>query len=399
MTFAIGAPVPWPLPPDWGSPVRESLAWFNDVGRSRRAFQSKRRLRIAPRRSFAFEVQCGPDPEERRLADALRHDHGAREWLLPVFPDVQIISAVAAASDTVACRTEGFDFSDGGQALLWRAPRQWEIVPVASVSPGGLSLDGTTAATWGNGTRLYPLRAARLARPVDERAQTDRIARLRLEFDVDEACDWPGVLPAATYRGKPVLEWRGDEREDPLSSYVRTIDTVDVQTGPPAWFDPAGASFRGQEQRWLLHGRTEQAAFRSLLYGLAGRYAELWVPTFLSDLQLVASAASGSSEISVAWCGYTVFGRQQFNRRDLRIELFGGQVLYRRITDSAEDGDSETLTLDAPLGVDLAPSQVRQISFLFYAQLANDTVELEHLTDADGTARSVTRWEAIRDAD
>src|SRR5690606_14380140 len=96
--------------------------------------------------------------------------------------------------------------------------------------------------------------------------------------------------------------------------------------------------------------RTEQAALRSLLYWLAGRYSALWVPSGMADLKLAADVGASDTTLSVQWCGYTVFGRQQANRRDIRIELVGGTVFYRRITDSAESGDSETLTIDSALG-------------------------------------------------
>src|SRR5690606_26788556 len=98
----------------------------------------------------------------------------------------------------------------------------------------------------------------------------------------------------------------------------------------------AGTGFRLQDQHWLVHGRSEQAALRSLLYWLAGRYSALWVPSGMADLQLAADVGASDTTLSVEWCGYTVFGRQQVNRRDIRIRLHDGTVHYRRISDSSE---------------------------------------------------------------
>lgn len=394
MAFAIGATVPWPLPPDWSDPVRETLAFRTDVLRPANGAEPQRRkLRLAPRRSFAFSALA--QRAERRLLDAVRRDRGGGLWALPIWADLQQVGPVAAGAASIACATTGYDFADGGQALLWRGLNEWEVVDVASVGVASLTLASVTGQAWPAGTRLYPLRAARLTGSAEETAKSDQVARLQLNFELAEACDWPAVEPTATYRAKPVLEWRGDEGTDPKSGYTRLVNVVDVETGIPDWRDMAGTGFRLQDQHWLVHGRAEQASLRSLLYWLAGRYSALWIPSGMVDLQLAADIGAADTVLSVDWCGYTVFGRQLANRRDIRIELNDGAVHYRRITDSAEAGNTETLTIDSALGSAIARGQVRSISFMALCLQAADEIEITHLTDADGTARASTRFEAF----
>lgn len=396
MSFAIGEAVPWTIPPDWGNPVRETLAWLTDYMSARNGARQKRRLRLAPRRSFEFTVAS--DSDQRRLIDALRFDQGARPWLLPIWPDGQLLTAqLGLAANTVACRTLGRDFVAGGQALLWRSINHWEVLSIQAVGLSSLTLAEPTQAIWPAGTRLYPLRSARLQSDVPKESRwNDDTSAVSVRMDIDEPCDMSPLAPAATYRGLPVLEWRSDEGSDPTNTYDRTIQTVDGKTGAIAYFDLPGMPFRLQSHNWLIYGRQQHADFRALLGWLSGRMGTLWVPSLSSDLLLASSAAAAATQLVMQWSGYTVFGRQQPNRRDLRIELKSGAVLYRRITASVENGSTETLTLDSAIGVAIAPANVRVISFMTVSEQAADSITIDHVTDADGMAQASSNWAGIR---
>jgi hypothetical protein len=395
MTYQAGQPVPWPVPPDWRNGVRESLAWLTEMLTARSGETQKGELRLAPRRVFGFDVIA--DGQARRVAEALVLDRGAKVWALPIWHDVQLLaSAIDEGAETVPCRTDGFEFEAGGTAMLWAGVNQFEVVSIAAVGAGALTLAGTVASSWPSGTRLYPIRNARILDRTEEAFYTDDAGGRRVTFAVDEPCDWPAALPAATYRGLPVLEHRTDESDNPTVGYARQLDSVDVGTGPVHVYDFPSTAARVASHRWVLANRAEHAAFRSLAYGLRGRMAELWVPSMTSDLVLASAAAPGARQITIEWAAYALYGRQQLNRRDLRIELLDGTVLYRRITASVEAGAVELLTLDAPHGVTLSPDTVRQINFMAVCQAASDTVELEHVTDADGVTRSAIAFEAVK---
>ncbi|HEY4145164.1 hypothetical protein [Pinirhizobacter sp.] len=393
--FVLGDVVPWTVPPDWSNPVRETLTWLTDYMSARNGARQKRQLRLAPRRSFQFQVLA--IDAEHRLIDALRFDQGARVWALPIWPDGQFqASDVAPGSNEIECATAGRDFAVGGSALLWTAINEWEVVSVATVEDGGLTLNTPTLGTWGAGSRLYPLRNARVPASIAANYRTDAATSMQVTMQVDEPCDWTGVAPTAVYRGFPVLELRHDETEDPTTKFDRSIQQVDGDTGVIAYLDLPNRSFRQQSHSWKLHGLAEHGAFRDLVYWLRGRMGTLWVPSFAADLLLTNDASAADNVIHVEWAGYTVFGRQQSNRRDVRIELLTGTVLYRRITASAEAGATETLTLDTALGVALPRRLVRAISFLTLAEQATDTVTIDHITGIEGVATATTSWAGIR---
>lgn len=397
MSFAADQPVLWPVPADWGRPVRESLSWLTDMMIAPTfGVSQKRQLRIAPRRSFSFDVIA--EGRERRLLDTLRFDGGSRQWLLPIWPDGQVLAeTVASSSDEIPCLTSGYDFVAGGQAVLWTAMDQWEVATIATIEADRLVLADGLSAGWSSGARLWPVRKARINGASEESVWHDDASRMPVQFRIDEPCDWPAVLPATTYRDLPLLDTRPDYRAGVDSDYGRYLEDVDNETGAVTVYDTVGLPVRHQDHAWRLFGRAEHSAFRSLAYGLAGRFGQLWVPSWNSDLKVVATIAAAATAVTVQWCGYTLFGREQIGRRDIRIELFGGAVYHRRIVDSAEAGETEVLAIDAALGADVSPAAIRSVSFVTLSQLAADLVEIEHVTDADGFGQSRTRWEAIRD--
>lgn len=396
MSFASGSPVVWPVPPDWRNPVRESLAWLTDVLQAPATGVTQHRsLRQAPRRTFTFDVVAAG--QERRVADALIADRGGRsDWALPIWPDVQYLAApLSSGATTIPCDPAYRDFVGGGRALLWRSLRQWELVTIDEVGEDGLELASATTQAWPAGTRLYPVRRARLADGPEETLWTDLSGRRTLTFLVQEACDWPAQLPATEYLGHPVLEHVSDAGENGSLSYARILTDEDNDVGLPATFDLAGRAFRAQSHRWRLWGAAERAAFRSLLYGLRGRQVPLWVPSGLQDLKATASIGSSSTWLTVEWAGYTLYGRQQPNRRDVRIVLHDGTAFIRRITGSAESGANEVLQLSSALGQTVAPGAIRRIEFLTLCTLASDEVVIEHHADLAGAARASTPFTAV----
>lgn len=395
MGFEPGATPVWPLPPDWAGGVSESLQWATDVMQaSATAVTQHRAYQIGPSRSFSFEVLAHGD--ERRLLDNLLAVHRGR-WLLPVWPDVQhLASPLLAGAIAIDCVTEGFDFVAGGQALLYAAPNDWEVVTINTVDAGGLSLVGATTAVRAAGAALYPLRKARVQDGAEERLRSDSVSRRRIAFDVDEACDWASLADPTLYLTHPVLESRPDESEDPTASYSRLRQSMVVDGALPFDYDLPDQALRAQSTRWKLLGRSEHTWFRSLLYTLDGRRVPMWLPSFASDLRPVAVVAGGSTAMSVAWAGYALYGKTRANRRDVRFELDDGTLLYRRITDAVEAGDSETLTLSAALDAgSIAPERIRQISFMALSTLAGDSVDIEHVTDAGGLATATLGWQSV----
>jgi hypothetical protein len=385
----------WPVPPDWSNGVQETLTWSTDVMRaSASAVSQHRGLRLAPRRTLTFEV-IG-ERQDRRVAEMLLAGHSGK-WELPIWHDVNWLAApLAGGVEEIPCDPAGRDFIAGGRALLFDVVNRWEIVEIDAIDTDHITLTTPTDIGFGLGSRLYPLRRALVQDGAEEQLLSDALGRRSITFDIVEPCDWPVLESPTLYLGHPVLTVRPDESDDPSSSVSRLLQTVDYGTSIPVVHDMPGLGLRAQQSHWKLFERAEHTWFRSLLYTLQGRRVPAWVPSWTADLKPAATVAGGSTTLSIEWAGYTLFGLAKHNRRDLRIELINGTVYYRRINNAIEAGATETLTLSASLsGSSIAAAQIRVISFMALCTLASDSVEIEHVTDIDGSAESTTGWQAV----
>lgn len=395
MAFASQGPHVWPITPDWSDGMREQLSWATEIlTASATAVTTHRGLWDGPRRRFTFDLFDAD--REFRLAHMLLAGHGG-PWLLPIWPDQQwITTTVWPESTTVACRTEGFDFVEGGKVLLYADAQRWEVAEVAQILPAGLELAAPVLGEFGRGARLFPLRLAHAEQGARSRFTSARTARVSLAFDIAEPCDWPALDTLPVYRDHPVITSRPNEDEDATATVARELGVVDFGTGLPFVHDLTGVSLRNQSHRWLLSGRAAHSRFRSLLYMLDGARVPVWVPSWQSDLAAAAPIAGGSTSLIVQYAGYSQFGHGRPNRRDLWIELNDGTVYLRRVTAAAHVGDTEALTLDASLdGTAIAPGRIRQISIMSLCTLASDTVQIDHITDQDGVATSSTAWQGV----
>lgn len=397
MGYAIGQPVLWPCQPEWSNPVSETLAFLTDLMQAKTGGSQVRALRSSPRRAFSF--QCLVKEDARRIVDAIRFDIGVQQFLLPIYPDVQVLgAAIAQGALSIPCRTADFDFVTGGQAVLWQDVNTWELLNVSAIAADALTLAAPGAVNaWGIGTRLYPVRRARVQSVSQADQQSDDVSTSQVTLLIDAPCDWPAAWPsAAVYRGVPVLEWRGDESTDPTDEFDRLSGTIDQDVGPVFYFDLPDMPFRLQSQLFTLGNRADHTTLRSLLYMLNGRAGQLWVPSWQQDLRLLNPALATDTQLQFPFCGYTQFGFEQQNRRDIRIELYNGTVLYRRIIGSAVNASGEILQIDSALGIALDPSTIRQINWLSMCALAADSVQIDHITDADGVSQCTLSWQAVK---
>lgn len=386
--------VPWAFSPDWTSNITERLEWLTDILSNPQGAEQRRALRISPRRSLDASMLV--EGAERALFDLALAGWGRRVWAVPVWFDVQELSAdMAAGAMRINCAVDLREFRAGGLAML-RGDTAFdsEAVEILAIDAAGLQLKRATQQRWPAGSRLYPVRTARIA-SIDSKRLTDKHNRAQLKFDLAEPSDWSTALPAAMYRGRPVFELRPDESEDLTLNYERLLQTLDNGSALPAVTDTAAKNFSVQQHRWILEGRQERAAWRSLAYGLRGRAKSVWVPTHAWDLTLT-KPASGAL-LTVERIGYARFGVKTQGRQDIRIELHSGAVIYRRITAAAEDAGAENLSLDADLPGVIHPDGVYRISFMALCRAADDALELTHLTDAAGLAKVSITWRGVRD--
>ncbi len=394
--------VPWGFLPNWQKGIKEHLTWATDILQSATAAEQRRALRLSPLRGFAATMLVAE--RDRQRLDLALFAWSGQVWAQPLWHQIQLLAAPLAITDVrIDCDTLDREFRVGGLVILQgESPLPIEVAEVLAIDATGLDLARPLQSSWPLGSRLYPGLSARLSEQPALKRVTDRADELLVNFISAEANDYPAVLPVTTYLGFPVLDERPNETKELSHALQRLQLELDNGTGIAQITDTAGRAFPVRQHRWLLDGRAQQAAFRSLLYGLQGRVSAVWLPSHADDLRLVTAIGSAQLSLDIDNIGYARFGlvagAPAPGRRDIRIELFDGTVFHRRISGATEvDIDIERLTIDSALGVAVSVNQVLRISWLFLCRLDQDSIDIEHLTDAEGVAKSDAVFRGVRD--
>lgn len=392
--------IAWAFTPDWSDGVTEQLTWATDILQSESLREQRRALRLAPRREF--EASNWAEGRERQLLDLSLFGWGGRIWSLPIWHEIQLLQVDALADSLfIPCETQFLDFHAGGLALLrGESAFQTEVVEVETVLPNGLQLKRPTQNQWPALSRVYPARTAQLIEAPQLLRKTDRLQEFSVRFQLMDNSDVAGQMPTTLYRGYSVFEQRPEESEDLTASFERLQKTLDSGFSHPLTVDVGSQAVPVQSWRAVLYQREQRYLFRAFLYALNGRQKAVWLPTWADDLTVTQTVAAGAAAVTVANVGYTRFANGRAGRKDIRIELHSGQVFYRRIVSSEElDSDRERLALNEPLGIQVQPAEIAQVSWLALMRLDSDTVTIEHLTDSEGVARSQLIFKGVRDDD
>jgi hypothetical protein len=180
------------------------------------------------------------------------------------------------------------------------------------------------------------------------------------------------------YRGQPILEQLPNWREHPGADFRRQVEILDNLTGTVLLQDRSNLSEPVHSFLWSAFGRAEVGEQRNFLYSRRGRFKGIWVPTFSSDLRLVAQIGPAEVNIDVEACGLTQFVGADVHRKDIRIELIDGTVYYRRVSVFVVvDESTERMTISSALGTTVDPEEVALISWMMFARLDADEVDIE----------------------
>lgn len=370
------------LRPNWREPLRESLEWLTDVLVADDGSEQRVRLREAPRRTF--EWLASAEGRDMRLLDNLLWGWQGRVYCLPVWTDRwDLPAALPAGSAGITVPTAYADYHAGGLAILWRSPREYEAVEVLAVESGGITLARQTEAEWAAGTRVYPARLARLPAEQSVTRHTGRLAEVLLTFEVADPDGGPVVDAGPVYLGYPVLTTPCETSDPPDDQYVRRLLAFDHPTGRPVYADRATYPAVTQGYRWRVGTRAAIQAHRAWLGARAGRLVPCWAATWRQDFVQTRTLGAAAVTLAVQADGYRDLVAAHPARRHLLLRHRDGTVYCRRIVGAAElTADEDTLTLDSPIGREVAPGDLVMIAYLHLVRLAADRVELTWHTDA-----------------
>lgn len=368
---------PTPFAFSTGGDRSEQWEWLTDVMQATTGPEQTLRLRGVPRVTLSCSGQ--ESGVARQLLETSLHACAGRDWWVPVLQDALRVSSdlpIGATNVTIDASMRRFEV--GGKAmLLGELPGQCEIVDVIAFDDTGVIISETTWA-WPTGALIAPAwRAVLASTPTLERFTGDVVSYELSFLSAATSASLSAADNLPIYRGFPVLEINADWSAAPQWSPDRDLMSVDYGIGTPVRADLVRQPRAKLSVAYTATGRASVWALFRLLFALAGRANPLWVPSRGHDLTAAAGATGGASTLDVAACDLVSAGPQP-QRRDLRIQLRDGTILYRRVTAVTTVGSRvERLTLDSAWPSDVVVSDIQRVSYMTFARQSADINRLD----------------------
>lgn len=384
-----------PLPvfstlPNWAAGVRERISYLTEILESETAREQPRLLRFHPRRTYEADFMR-KDAGRSRL-DAFLTGIGRREFLLPLWHEqFRVKAGMSISSTTVAFPALSLalrEFQPGDKVFVNNGdPEVFEVLTVASLNYDNDVLTWLSGPlqNWPAGTRIIPMRRARIVEQTTLSAPVDRVARGAIRF---ELVDPEYRFGAAWGRCSPVWHFAINRADDITFAYDRKSYTLDNTVGPVEHTEPGHRAQITMRSALVLRGRSDVVAFRRFIDMAGGRAGRFYMPTRMSDIQPVGTSVGGST-IDAVPAGFTEFIQTQQDARSLIAVVFndGSPNFYRRVTDVQRVGNVERFTLE--IGLPTASlDRVERLQFMVPSRFEQDTFEFSHLVDESAAVRT-----------
>lgn len=376
------------FPPTWDQGLTETLSWSNTVNRTWSGREQRMQISKSVRRTISYTVRSLRD-NERQILDSMLFGWHGRIYSLPLWQEASRLTADTLAGNSIVhADTTRMTIRVGSTIVLYRSPTLFESLEVESFTPTYIIVKGTTLRNWYAGSRVLPAVSAipnpslRTSRPLPE------LMQMGIEFLVDPAAQMlrlESVPPPETYRGIEVYYAETNWATGMDGSIVSNRRDTDgglgvVQLTRKGPFPEISRPFS-----WVLRDRVRADLLRQFFVRRAGRLNPVWMPSGSSDMTLASTIDSTSSSMEIRDQEYASFVAQEKIRRDVVLLMRDGRRLARRITNSADNGDTVLLTLENGFGEEIRPEQVKRVSYLGLHRLSEDSVTFNWLTNSVAT--------------
>lgn len=371
--------IPFILRHNWTEKVLEQISFKTDVLGALSGKEQRLGIRRLPRRRFEMSYLT-LDAIERSYLENVLYGWQGRRYAVPLWSDVTVLrSAVTAGETTFDVDTITRDFDIGALVFIT------DGVNYDTLEISGVTDDSVTTATgsihgYGLGSKIVPARLGTLESKIGLSRITNQTETARLAWAL--TADQESTNRRQTYT--PVL-YRGTEVYNVSNDYSTAIavqqefktDIMDADNGGFGIYASDPYPRRTYPFSELLT-REELGRWIEWMYQREGRLNPFWyverVPSFFLQADVLADDVTFIAKTG----GYTQQSFESAARKDIAIKTTGGWE-YRRITGSVinEDG-TETITLDANLGVDLIASANPLMSYIKFVRCDQDMFELSY---------------------
>lgn len=354
-------------------PTRYELEWRTNVLRSLDGTEQRAALSLRPQWRLDYDFSLD-NAEYRRLRTWL-FNNTAEQFVIPLWAEGQKFDPVSSGVGSLTGDFEFFDLVNQQDEVYLRAPDGTdEYLSVTAIDDTTITLNGTTANAYPEGSRVFPALRCYL----EDGSRTRKQPRSLSEWNMRARATKPrqsqgrGAL-VNTYQSLTILDRR------PLSdaeSFDAGLEYQDVGTFVGVTASEEWAQV-GRGHRFSGHGRQDRQFFRKFIDTVVGMREPFYLSTYRKDLVLTDTPAQGNSFILVEKDpAYNTEWWDHAGHKDIELEDSAGQLIRRRVNSIIVNPSNLSLNIDSPLPVG-DYSTGNRVSFLELCRLGSDVVRFE----------------------
>jgi hypothetical protein len=397
--YRLALPV-FSVMPNWANAIVERISYATEVLPSESDVEQRRSLRVSARRSF--EASFARHSTIRSRIDTFLAGVGRNRVLLPIWHEQVYLTATLGSTITLSDLAMR-EFVAGGMAIVTQNdPALYEVLSISTINTttGLVTFSGAPLGTWPAGSKLIPLRVARVSAQSEMSNLTDAVATASVAFDLDDVeTSW--FEPS--WNTKERLFDFPLNRAVPISvGYERsTAFMLENAAGSVDVYDSDQKSRLTFRSAMTLRGRAQTFAFRQFIDMVRGRCVGFWLPTHNADLHPSTTSISGT------WLDVKSIGLADYLKTD---QSFRAIVLIEFKSDAVptvylpvESIEEISASVERVHFTEALPTVdttlVKRVSFLSPVRFDQDSFELNHVVDASEVVQTSMVFRTVDDVE
>lgn len=387
--------VVFPFSMDWAADLEESFQFNTVVTRSITGKEQRMGLNQRPRRKLSFTARSF-DVSESSLMRSLLWGWQDRYYAVPLWSDADTLgSSVSEGSITIPIDTEHKNYFVGGAVIIYQSPDSYESATISGVTSNSVTLERELQNDWTASSKVMPLVYGHLPNQASLSNVTDSICEGRMLFAIDPATTSSGVEGGSedhTHNGLELFVNKPDWSVSLNLDSMADFQTLDYQQGLNKIYQRGPAQ---EAYKYLFHlkGKETISKFKQFLGRCNGRRVPFFMPTWVSDMQVVQDIGSGGQSIVIAANGYDRYYANLPAVEGVFFEMADGESYARSIVGHTVSANGNIqLDIDSALGTAYTVSQIKKASYLVKCRFMSDLVKIKYLTTDMATVQTGMAW-------
>ncbi len=375
-------------------PIKETIAFMTDRMFSLNGIEQVMELRQLPRSTIRIVERFTDNVRRSSQLNVINAAGFLRVGIQLWFQAREITQAAAAIDTVIQIPTADMEIAVG-QELSFVTPASItsNAITVFSFTPTEVVLESPIGIVLPLGSVGMPVKYGFMRPKGTINTWAINAEDLTLDFTIIEYRDI-AALDLAYFDTHPIdttlpvmiqpLFFQGSTRSGLIE---QTLDVLDSRTGDIASRRNEPLARPGLDVLVHLETLADQMAWRRFLYYIRGSWLPFYIPSGTNDLPLGVDFTLGGNTLQIVNQGLREVDTTLAPRRDLKLTIEGVDYV-RRITNVADAGPNETVTIDSVIpGVGTVPAADVRISWLYLVRLENDTATFRHLRTGNAELR------------